>query len=257
VNEERVGIVTGSSGAIGSAIRNALEDAGVTVLGVDLHGGDLAADVGTAEGNRRMVELAMERYGRLDILVLNAGVQWVAPLRDFPEGQWDRLMNVLAKGPFLAMQAAWDHLIDEPGKRIVVVSSGAGLAGQPFKAAYTSAKHAVIGLVRAAAMEGAPYGLTVNAVAPGWVWTGLTEGQLPELARLYGMGQVDLRQRLRATPAGRNVDVLEVASIVAFLASGVASGINGAVVPVDLGWSAGAGLGSAQVDAILESRDRR
>jgi 3-hydroxybutyrate dehydrogenase len=122
----------------------ALRRAGATVVPVDVHGDDcLIADVSTAEGNRATVEAALERHGQLDILVLNAGAQAMNPIASYPEADWDRLMNLMVKGPFLAMKFAWPHLTRQPGGRIIVTASTVSLAGAPYKAAYVAAKHAV------------------------------------------------------------------------------------------------------------------
>ena len=141
----RVAILTGAAGGLGRAILEALRQAGAKVVPVDLHGDDcLIADVATAEGNRRMVDLALERHGRLDLLVLNAGAQAMNPIVSYSEADWDRLLNLMAKGPFLAMKFAWPHLTRQPGGRIIVTSSTLGLEGAPYKAAYVAAKHAVL-----------------------------------------------------------------------------------------------------------------
>ena len=236
----KIAIVTGAAGGMGRAIWQALEREGATVVPVDLAGeGCLHVDVGTAGGNRQMIDHAVAVHGSVDILVLNAGVQYMAPLAEFPEEQWDRLMNVMAKGPFLAIQAAWPLLTDRPGKRVIVTASTSALGGGPHKVAYTAAKHAVLGVVRTAALEGGPYGLTVNAVAPGWVHTGMVEGQLEDQMRYYGGTRETVLAGMAADqPGGRFITPEEIAATVVFMASPAASGINGVLLPVDLGASA-------------------
>lgn len=236
----KIAIVTGAAGGMGRAIWQALEREGATVVPVDLAGeGCLRVDVGTAAGNRQMIDHAVTEFGGLDILVLNAGVQYMAPLAEFPEEQWDRLMNVMAKGPFLAMQAAWPFLTDRPGKRVIVTASTSALGGGPHKVAYTAAKHAVLGVVRTAALEGAQYGLTVNAIGPGWVHTGMVEGQLEDQMRYFGGTRESVLASMATDqPGGRFITPEEVAASVVFLASPAASGINGVLLPVDLGASA-------------------
>jgi 3-hydroxybutyrate dehydrogenase len=236
----KVAIVTGAAGGMGRAIWEALEQEEAAVVPVDLAGeGCFAADVGSKAGNRAMIDHALERHGRLDVLVLNAGVQFMAPLAEFPEEQWDRLLNVMAKGPFLAIQAAWPHLTDEPGKRVIVTSSTAALGGGEYKVAYTAAKWAVTGVVKTAAREGAALGLTVNAVAPGWTHTGMVDGQLEDQMKYYGRTREEVLAGMAADqPAGRFVGAEEVAAAVLFLAGPGASGINGVLLPVDLGAAA-------------------
>jgi 3-hydroxybutyrate dehydrogenase len=233
----RVAIVTGAAGGLGTATLRALRHAGATVMPVDVHGDDcLIADVATAEGNRRMVDLAMERHGQLDILILNAGAQAMNPIASYAESDWDRLMNLMVKGPFLAMKFAWPHLTRQPGGRIIVTSSTAGLVGAPYKAAYVAAKHAVLGLVKVAALEGAAAGLTANAVAPGWMRTPLADNQIRDHIRLRGMCRDDVIASMVAEqPARRFVETAEVAALITFLAGDGGSAINGACIPVDTG----------------------
>jgi 3-hydroxybutyrate dehydrogenase len=233
----RVAILTGAAGGLGSATLQALRHAGATVVPVDLRGDDcLIADVASAEGNRRMVDLALERHGRLDILVLNAGAQAMNPIVSYSEADWDRLLNLMVKGPFLAMKFAWPHLTRQPGGRIIVTSSTLGLEGAPYKAAYVAAKHAVLGLVKVAALEGAAAGLTANAVAPGWMRTPIAENQIRDHMRLRGMSRDEVIASMAAEqPARRFVETTEVAGLITFLAGGGGSAINGACIPVDTG----------------------
>jgi 3-hydroxybutyrate dehydrogenase len=233
----RVAIVTGAAGGLGTAIWRSLQAAGASVVPVDLHGdGCLIADVSTAAGNRSMVAAAVQRHGRLDILILNAGAQAMNPIASYRAEDWDRLMDLMAKGPFLAMKFAWPHLTRQPGGRIIVISSTAGLQGVPFKAAYVAAKHAVIGLAKVAALEGAAKGLTANAVAPGWMDTPLLDGQIDQHVSLRGLPRDQVIATMMAEqPAERFVDTAEVAALVTFLASSAASAISGTCIPVDTG----------------------
>jgi 3-hydroxybutyrate dehydrogenase len=233
----RVAILTGAAGGLGSATLRALRHAGATVVPVDVHGDDcLIADVATAEGNRQMVDLALERHGRLDILILNAGAQAMNPIAGYAEADWDRLMNLMVKGPFLAMKFAWPQLTRQPGGRIIVTSSTAGLVGAPYKAAYVAAKHAVLGLVKVAALEGAEAGLTANAVAPGWMGTPLADNQIADHMRLRGISRDDvIASMIAEQPAKRFVETSEVAGLITFLAGAGGSAINGACIPVDTG----------------------
>jgi 3-hydroxybutyrate dehydrogenase len=233
----KVAVVTGADGALGRAVRERFAADGAAVVGVDLRGDDcLYADVATSEGNRTAVQAALEIHGALDILVLNAGVQHMAPLQEFPLAAWDRLLGVMLTGPFLAVREAWPHLTREPGGRILVTASTSSVVGERFKAAYVAAKHGVIGLVKVAALEGGAYGLTANAVAPSWMRTPLVEGQLADRVRLSGIDeQSALAEMVAEHATKRFVEVAEVASALAFLASPAASAITGACVPVDLG----------------------
>jgi 3-hydroxybutyrate dehydrogenase len=235
--EGRVAIVTGAAGGLGRAICEVFEREGAFVLRVDLGGdGCYAADVGTEQGNRAMVEQALAAHGRLDTLVLNAGSQYLAPIEEFPEPEWDRLFDVLVKGPHLAIKAAWPHLTARPGGRIVVTASALSYVADEYKAAYVAAKHAVVGLAKVAALEGGPLGLCANAVAPSLLWTGLMEGQLADQARLRGLTPEQVRERVELFQPVRAITTHEVAELMSFLASDRASGVSGTCIPVDLGY---------------------
>jgi 3-hydroxybutyrate dehydrogenase len=234
--EGKVACVTGAAGGLGVAIVDVLERQGAHVVGVDVVGDAvLQLDIGTDDGNRAMVDAALEQHGRLDVLVLNAGAQHVAPIPEFPEPEWDRLFDVMVKGPWLAMKHAWPH-VARPGGRVIVTASGSSFIAEQYKSAYVAAKHAVLGLVRVAALEGGPLGMTANAVGPGWMRTPMVENQLAEQMRLHGRSREDvIESMVDRHPVKRFVEPLEVANTIAFLASDEASGINGSFIPVDLG----------------------
>ncbi len=236
----KVVLITGANGGLGVSLVDAFRRAGAQVVGVDREGADcLHADVGTAAGVELMVSSTLERHGRLDVLVLNAGVQHVAPIADFDEDQWDRLQDVMLKGPFLALRSAWDQLVANGGNA-VVISSTSAFAAEPLKAAYVAAKTGVLGLVRNAALEGGPHGVRVNAVAPGWMLTPMAEKTVEALIADSGMERTAaIESMLDRQPVKRFVETDEVAAAVLFLASPAASAITGCCLPVDLGLLAG------------------
>jgi 3-hydroxybutyrate dehydrogenase len=233
----RVAIVTGAAGGLGRVIRTTLSELGCAVVAVDLHGDDvLHADVSTDEGNQSMVAHAIDQHGRLDIVVLNAGTQHMAPIAEFALADFERLQRLMVTGPFLAMKHAWPHLISQPQGRIIVTASTSSLLAEAYKSAYTAAKHGVVGLVRVAALEAAGHGLTVNAVAPAGMYTPLVEQQMVDQQRLHGQSRDEVLERWVARHAvKRFVGTEEVAAVIAFLASPLSSGITGALLPVDLG----------------------
>ena len=222
----RVALVTGAAGGIGSAIVSRLEADGWAVYGVDVADADLA----TREGNRAVVEAALAVHGRLDAIVPNAGFQHVSPVRDFDEDAWDAVLAVLLTSPFLLAKYAWNALAASGDGRICVIASAHALAASPFKAAYVSAKHGVLGLVRTLALEGADVGIAATAVCPAFVRTPLAERQVEE----RGLEAVIERHAVK-----RLLEPSEVADVVAFLLSPAGRGITGVPVPVDLGWTAG------------------
>lgn len=239
--EGRVALVTGAAGGLGKAIVTELRERGADVHGVDIAGSDvLCADLSTASGNRDMISHVLDTAGRLDILILNAGCQFLAPIDQFPDAEWERLRSVMLDGPFFALKAAWPALTRSRGGRIVVTASVSSFGGTPKKVAYTAAKHGVLGLVRVAALEGAAHGLTVNAVAPGWMDTGLMHDQVEPQAASRGLSKDEVLAQFRSwQPGNRFIEVDEVASVIGFLASPSASGINGECITVDLGATAG------------------
>lgn len=236
-HERRVAIVTGAGGALGRSITDELQNNDVTVVGVDVGGeGYEHFDVGTEAGCRAMVARAVELHGRLDILVLNAGVQHVSPIDTFDARQWQRVMDVCLNGPFHAIKAAWPQLIRRDGGRIVATASTSSFHAEPFKAAYNAAKHGLLGLIKSAAVEGGRHGVTANAVAPSWMRTPMVEHQLAEQMRLRNTSrEAVLDDFLGNQPVKRFIDTAEVAATIAFLASERASAITGTCVPVDLG----------------------
>jgi 3-hydroxybutyrate dehydrogenase len=238
--EGRVALVTGATGGLGRSICEVFEREGADVLAVDLQGDAFVSDIATAEGNRAAVEEAVRRFGHLDTLVLNAGVQFIAPVQDFPEEQWDRLNDVMVKGPYLSAKHAWPHLTARPNGRIVVTASVGSYVGDAQKTAYIAAKTGVLGLIRALAIEGAPHDLTVNGVAPGWMRTPMVENQLADQARIRGLPRDEvIADMVGRQPIKRFVETEEVANVMAFLASDGGSGVTGACVPVDLGYLVG------------------
>ena len=231
----KVAVVTGAAGGLGVAICDVFDREGAKVVPVDVQGDALHLDIGTDAGNKAMVEAALERHGRLDALILNAGAQYVAPIPEFPESEWDRLFDVMVKGPWLAIKHAWPH-VARPGGRVVVTASGSSFIAEQYKSAYVAAKHAALGLVKVAALEGGPLGMTANAVGPGWMRTPMVENQLAEQMRLHGRSREEIIESMvDRHPVKRFVEPEEVANTIAFLASDQASGINGSFIPVDLG----------------------
>ena len=231
----RAALVTGAGSGIGKAVAERLAG-DWDVHAVDLADGDLA----TREGNRAVVDAALERFGRLDAVVANAGFQHVAPVEEFPEETWDALIAVLLTSPFLLAKYAWPALRESGEGRFVAIASAHSLTASPFKAGYVSAKHGVLGLVRTLALEGAAHGITASAVCPAYVRTPLVEQQVADQARAHGISEERVLEDviLERQAIKRLIEPEEVAEVVAFLLGPGGRAFTGAPVVMDLGWTA-------------------
>jgi 3-hydroxybutyrate dehydrogenase len=235
VAERRAALVTGAASGIGRAIAERLAGEW-DVHAVDLADGDLA----TREGNRAVVDSTLERFGRLDAVVANAGFQHVAPVEEFPEETWDALIAVLLTSPFLLAKYAWPALRESGEGRFVAIASAHSLTASPFKAGYVAAKHGVLGLVKTLALEGAAHGITASAVCPAYVRTPLVEQQIGDQARAHGLPEERVLEEviLERQAIKRLIEPEEVAEVVAFLLGPGGRSFTGAPVVMDLGWTA-------------------
>jgi len=246
MDDQRAALVTGASGGIGRAITRRLEDEGLRVLAVDLEPADdgpgepFGADLTTREGNRGAVDAALERFGRLDVVVANAGIQHVAPVAEFPEDSWDALIALLLTSPFLLAKYAWEALERSDDGRFIAIASAHGLVASPFKSAYVSAKHGVLGLVKTLALEGADKGIAAMAVCPGFVRTPLVEKQVADQAKAHGVDEESVLEDVILAPHAvkRLLEPEEVAETVWFLTGPAGAPFTGTPVTMDLGWTA-------------------
>jgi 3-hydroxybutyrate dehydrogenase len=240
--DQRTAIVTGAASGIGRAIADRLKRDGVNVLAVDLKpdGDGLAADLTTREGNRKAVDTALERFGRLDAVVANAGFQHVDPIAEFPEDRWDGLISLLLTSPFLLAKYAWDALAESPDPRFIGIASAHGLVASPFKSGYVSAKHGLLGLVKTMALEGAKDGICATAVCPGFVRTPLVESQIASQAKAHDMSEDRVLEEVILAPHAvkRLIEPEEVANVVAFLMGEGGRAFTGVPISMDLGWTA-------------------
>jgi len=232
----RAALVTGAAGGIGGAIVSKLEADGWSVHAVDVADADLT----TREGNRAVVDAALERFGRLDAVVANAGFQHVAPVAEFPEEKWDALLAILLTSPFLLAKYAWQPLAASGDGRFCAIVSAHGLVASPFKSGYVAAKHGVLGLVKTLALEGAGVGISASAVCPAYVRTPLVEAQIADQARAHGLPEERVLEEviLAPQPVKRLLEPAEVADVVAFVLGPAGRAITGAPLVMDLGWTA-------------------
>ena len=237
--------MTGAASGIGRAIAERLVEDGLGVLSVDLEAGGLpgsgfAADLSTREGNRAAVDAALDAFGRLDVVVPNAGVQHVAPVQEFPEDRWELLISLMLTSPFLLARYAWPSLQKADQARFIAIASVHGLVASPYKTAYVSAKHGVLGLVKTLALEGAEDGISATAVCPGYVRTPLVEKQIPDQAKAHGISEEEALEDVILAPHAlkRLIEPEEVAGVVSFLVSEAGAAFTGAPVTLDQGWTA-------------------
>ena len=244
--EGRAALVTGTASGIGRAVAERLEAGGMGVLAVDLEspgdgpGEPFEADLTTREGNVAAVDAALERFGRLDAVIANAGFQHVAPVAEFPEDRWDAIMAILLTSPFLLAKHAWEPLAASGEGRFVAIASAHALVASPYKAAYVSAKHGVLGLVKTLALEGAERGIRATAVCPAFVRTPLVEGQIPDQARAHSISEDRALEEVILAPHAIKelIEPSEVAEVVAFLLGPAGRAFTGSAVTMDQGWTA-------------------
>jgi len=239
-NTRRAALVTGAGSGIGLAIADRLAADGWDVLGTDLTGAAHEADLTTRAGNREAVDAALAAFGRLDAVVPVAGFQHVAPVEDFDEDRWDAILALLLTSPFLLAKYAWDALKAAGEGRFVPIASAHGLVASPYKAAYVSAKHGVIGLCRTLALEGAEHGIAATPVCPAYVRTPLVEAQIADQASAHGLSEERVLEDVILAPQAvkRLIEPEEVAATVAFLLSPDGRSFTGAPVTMDQGWTA-------------------
>src|SRR5690242_2550698 len=189
MSRSKVALVTGAASGIGRAVADRMARDGYDVLSVDLRpdpdgpGAPFQADLTSAEAT------AVERFGGLDVIVAGAGIQHVAPIQEFPIERWDAIIALMLTSPFLLARHGWEALAASGSGRFIAIASAHGLVASPYKAAYVSAKHGLLGLVKTLALEGADHGIAATAVCPGYVRTPLVEAQIPDQARAHGISQ--------------------------------------------------------------------
>ena len=241
----RLAVVTGGASGIGAACAARLAEGGASVVVADVNL-DAAVTVAERIGGRAVeVDLAADfdaaaLAGQADVLVNCAGLQYVAPIEEFPAEKFRLLLAVMLEAPFRLVQAALPHMYDSGWGRIVNISSVHGLRASPYKVAYVAAKHGLEGLSKVTALEGGPRGVTSNTVCPAYVRTPLVEKQIADQARLHGISEERVIADIMLTEPAikRLIEPAEVAELVAYLCSAPASFANGSSWVLDGGWSA-------------------
>jgi 3-hydroxybutyrate dehydrogenase len=257
--KSKTAVVTGSTSGIGLAYARALAAEGANVLINGFGKPDeieaerariesefgvkaiySAADMTKPDEIAAMVAQAETIFGSVDVLINNAGIQFVSPIEEFPVEKWNQIIAINLSSAFHGMRAAIPVMKKRGWGRIISTASAHSLVASPFKSAYVAAKHGIAGLTKTAALEVATHGITVNCISPGYVWTPLVEGQIPDTMKARNMTreQVINDVLLDSQPTKEFVTVDEVAAIAVFLCSDAAKQITGTNLSVDGGWTA-------------------
>ncbi len=252
-------IVTGSTSGIGLGIARAFAAQGMNVM---LNGlgdeNEIEAtrsalsqefDVGVAYSSANMtkpdeisnmVKTAFKLFGQVDVLVNNAGIQHVEAIETFPVAKWDAIIAIDLSSAFHAMRAVVADMKVRKWGRIINVASAHALVASPFKSAYVAAKHGLLGLTKTVALETAEFGITVNAICPGYVLTPLVQKQIPETAKARGISEEDVINNvlLHAQPTKQFVTTEQIGALAVFLCTDGGASITGAALPIEGGWTA-------------------
>lgn len=255
----KTAIVTGSTSGIGLGLAKGFAEAGANVV---LNGfGDADeiemirkeleqlstgrviyndADMTKPDEIEALVQNTAKELGSVDVLVNNAGVQTVSPIEDFPRDRWDMIIDINMNSAFHTARAAVPFMRKAGWGRIINIASAHGLVASPFKSAYVTAKHGVVGMTKTIALEVAEDGVTCNAICPGYVLTPLVEKQIPDTAKARGMTEDEVKRDvlLAAQWTKKFVSVEQLAGVALFLCSDAAENITGVALPVDGGWTA-------------------
>ncbi|WP_299152103.1 3-hydroxybutyrate dehydrogenase [uncultured Tateyamaria sp.] len=255
----RTAIITGSTSGIGLGIAEAFAAQGMNIMlngfgdpdeieatraaldakaegTVAYHGADMTKPDEIAD----LVTQTEKQFGAVDILVNNAGIQYVGPIEEFPLEKWDAIIAINMSSAFHTIRAALPGMKARRWGRIINVASAHGLVASPYKSAYVTAKHGIVGLTKTVALEAAEHGVTCNAVCPGYVLTPLVEGQIPDTAKARGITEEEVKRDvlLAAQPTKEFVTVEQLGAVCTFLVTDAAASMTGTALPVDGGWVA-------------------
>ena len=254
----KTAIITGSTSGIGLGIAKAMADAGMNIVmngfgdadeieenrkAIESKGGKAlyhSADMTKPDEIKNLVAFAKENFGSVDVIVNNAGIQHVAPVDEFPPEKWDAIIAINMSSSFHMIRNALPHMKSQGWGRIINVASVHGLVASPYKSAYVTAKHGVMGLTKTVALEVAEQNITCNAICPGYVYTPLVEGQIADTAKARGITEDEVKKDvlLKAQPSKKFTTVEQVAGTALFLCSEHAENITGSNITMDGGWEA-------------------
>ncbi len=250
-------LITGSTSGIGLGIAIEFAKVGYSIAfcGLDENALEISEKVGkdyavktvfydtnlmNSDEIKDLIHSVEKDFGGIDVLVNNAGIQYVSPIEDFPINKWDEIIQLNLNAVFYASKFVWKGMKDRKFGRIINIASAHGLVASEYKSAYVAAKHGVIGLTKVLALEGAPFGITSNAICPGYVKTPLVEKQIIDQSIAHGISEEEVVSKIMLQKHAIKdfVSVESIGKLVVFLASNEASLITGTAMPIDGGWIA-------------------
>lgn len=254
----KTALITGSTSGIGLGIAREFaktKQYNIVFNGLEPNGQEIAEGIGKEFGIsvmfsnanmlkpeelRKMVEDAVTKFGKIDVLINNAGIQYVSPIEDFPEDKWNAIIGINLTSAFHLTKSVWKGMKERKFGRIINIASAHGLVASEFKSAYVASKHGIVGFTKTIALEGAPFNITANAICPGYVKTPLVEKQIADQANAHKMSEADVVNKvmLYKQAVKEFVSLETLGQTALLLAADHAGTITGTAIPVDGGWNA-------------------
>ena len=257
MKKNKTALITGSTSGIGLGIAREFAACGYNIVfnGLESNGKEIASGIGNEfnvdtlfspcnllyfEQIEEMIVSAESTFGKIDVLVNNAGIQHVSPIEDFPIEKWNNIITINLSSAFHTTRLVWKKMKEQSFGRIINIASAHGLVASEFKSAYVASKHGIVGFTKTIALEGAPFNINANAICPGYVKTPLVEKQIADQAKSHGISENEVVSKimLYKQAVKEFVPAETLGKMAVFLASDAASTITGTAIPIDGGWSA-------------------